>query len=94
MAAGHLHRSQKGPFGSQFSQVLQILHALKLGPKMDDFFETFVWGACGPGRACLSLQILQSMVRNSIRARFPLEGCGELHGLRPLPMAPDNSLLF
>ena len=34
------------------------------------------------------MQILQSMVSGFTHALLPLRGCGESHGLRPLPPAP------
>ena len=40
-------------------------------------FERLLGGAGGSGEACLSLQILQSMVSGSNHALLPLRGCGE-----------------
>ena len=43
-------------------------------------FGRLLGGASGSGEACLSLQILQSMVRNSNHALLPLRGSANLKG--------------
>ena len=71
---------QRGPFGSQFSQIWQILHEKKCAEIEARKLITFgglLGGAGGSGEACLSLQILQSMVSRSSHALLPLRGCGE-----------------
>ena len=72
--------SKGGPFWSQFSQILQILHEKKCAQIEARKLMTFgglLGGAGGSGEACLSLQILQSMVSRSNHALLPLRGCGE-----------------
>ena len=74
-------RASKGsPFWSQFSQILQILHEKKRAEIEARKWMTFgglLGGAGGSGEACLSLQILQSMVSGPNHALLPLRGCGE-----------------
>ena len=89
--------SQGDPFWSQFSQILQILHEKKCAEIEARKLMTFgglLGGAGGSGEACLSLQILQSMVSGSNHSLLPLRGCGESYGLRPLPPAPDHCSLL
>ena len=83
--------SKGGPFWSQFSQILQILHEKKCAEIEARKLMTFgrlLGGAGGSGEVCLSLQILQSMVSGFNHALLLLGGCGESPRLRPLPPAP------
>ena len=72
--------SKEGPFWTSFSQILQILHEKKRAEIEARKLMTFgrlLGGAGGSGEACLSLQILQSMVSGFNHALLPLRGCGE-----------------
>ena len=72
--------SKKGLCWGPFWQFLQILHETEraeIEVRKLMIFGRLLGGAGGRGEACLSLQILQSMVSGFNHALLPLRGCGE-----------------
>ena len=65
-----------GPF-LKFVQILQEKKRADIEARKLMIFGGLLGGAGGSGEACLSLQILPSMVSGPNHALLPLRGCGE-----------------